>query len=192
MDCHGGVNPKGDMNTLNYEDPIPSRMSKLTVEGIAAFVSDKLDFGIGDPIEECIGKLGGQIKFGGNGDDEIEGGSILAKTYNDFIIYLSDLTSPKRDRFTIAHELGHLMLHLSEVKKKHGDGVGMRATRWVDDTDDDQRRAEWEANWFAAEFLMPRQDFRKVVDAHGVDYAASLFNVSLAAAKIRASSIEAS
>ncbi len=167
-------------------------MSKLTVEGIADFVAEKLEFDIGDPIEECIGKLGGQIKFGGNGDDEIEGGSIIARSLNDFTIYLSDMTSPIRDRFTMAHELGHLMLHLSKVKKEKGEEAIMRATRWVDRNDKNQQRAEWEANWFAAEYLMPRERFCETVRQHGVEYASTLFNVSMAAANIRAGSLGAS
>jgi Zn-dependent peptidase ImmA (M78 family) len=65
----------------------------------------------------------------------------------------------------------------------------MRATRWIDDSDADQVRAEWEANWFAAELLMPRKAFKAAVDRNGLSYAADLFNVSISAAKVRAKSI---
>jgi Zn-dependent peptidase ImmA (M78 family) len=33
------------------------------------------------------------------------------------------------------------------------------ATRWVDETNENLKRAEWEANWFAAAFLMPSGAF---------------------------------
>jgi len=65
----------------------------------------------------------------------------------------------------------------------------MRATRAVDESDDAQMRAEWEANWFAAQLLMPREEFREVIAQKDVRYAAEYFNVSVAAAKVREQSI---
>lgn len=47
---------------------------------------------------------------------------------------------PDRKRFTLAHELGHLMLHRDEF------------------ADEDGKRQEVEANAFASEFLMPAAD----------------------------------
>jgi len=67
----------------------------------------------------------------------------------------------------------------------------MVATRWVDETDRVQQRAEWEANWFAASFLMPSDDFRVVFrgSSGSISRVASKFTVSEPAAKIRASSL---
>ena len=48
----------------------------------------------------------------------------------------------------------------------------MRARRWVDDADSDQKRAEWEANWFSSAFLMPEAEF--------VDAARTLSDAGLA------------
>jgi len=176
------------VNETQYMDPIPSRLNKASVEQIASFVAKKLDFSIGDPIEPIVEELGGKIKIGWNHSDEKDGGSIIASALDDFVIHISELTSSRRDRFTIAHELGHLILHLREIHKDAPDAI-MRATRSIDDTDEDQQRAEWEANWFAAELLMPRKKFKKVVEKHGKGYAASLFNVSPMAAKVRAESV---
>ncbi len=52
----------------------------------------------------------------------------------------SDAFPPDRKRFTLAHELGHLMLHRDEF------------------ADEDGKRQEDEANAFASEFLMPAED----------------------------------
>jgi Zn-dependent peptidase ImmA (M78 family) len=120
--------------------------------------------------------------------DEMDGGSIVARALNDFEIIISEHTSPRRDRFTIAHELGHLFLHLRMVHEDQPVAV-MRATRAVDESDDAQMRAEWEANWFAAQLLMPREEFREVIAQKDVRYAAEYFNVSVAAAKVREQSI---
>jgi Zn-dependent peptidase ImmA (M78 family) len=97
------------------------------------------------------------IGSSGHGDDE--SGSIVARATGDFTVYLSRHTSSKRDRFTIAHELGHLLLHFQAIKKMSPNAI-MRATRNVDKNDPDQERAEWEANWFAAAFLMPAEEFK--------------------------------
>lgn len=168
--------------------PIPTNWNKASVEHVASLVAAKLEFAVGDAVEPLVSRLGGRIKYGWNSFDEMDGGSIVAKSYDDFVVHVSELTSFKRDRFTIAHELGHLFLHLRKVKERDDNAI-MRATRHVDMTDRDLQRAEWEANWFAAQLLMPRAEFRDVVNEHGVDYAASVFNVSTQAAQVRASSV---
>ena len=65
----------------------------------------------------------------------------------------------------------------------------MRATRWVDETDKSQKRAEWEANWFAAAFLMPKDNFTADYKALGLASVAAKYGVSTTAAEIRAKSL---
>ncbi|WP_245443046.1 ImmA/IrrE family metallo-endopeptidase [Methylobacterium terrae] len=95
-----------------------------------------------------------------------------------------------RDRFTIAHELGHLFLHYAMIVRNFP-GAMMIATRWVKEDNDDLKRAEWEANWFAAAFLMPAAKFKKCLeenDGH-VNVVAVQFGVSPKAAEVRAQSL---
>jgi Zn-dependent peptidase ImmA (M78 family) len=74
--------------------------------------------------------------------------------------------------------------------QRESPGAGMVATRWVDASDPDQQRAEWEANWFAAAFLMPSDAFRRTFDVYkDVARTAAAFGVSEQAAEIRARSI---
>ncbi|MBY3529445.1 ImmA/IrrE family metallo-endopeptidase [Rhizobium laguerreae] len=70
------------------------------------------------------------------------------------IIGVNSLHSATRQRFTIAHELAHFVLHLERLEAKvHVDkGVLRRDTLASEGTDD----VEIEANNFAAELLMPR------------------------------------
>ena len=98
------------------------------------------------------------------------------------------MTVPERDKFTIAHELGHLILHYPLVARENP-GVPMCATRWVDESNADLVRAEWEANWFAAAFLMPSDEFIARYQSGGLSPAALRFKVSVPAAKIRAKSL---
>lgn len=111
--------------------------------------------------------------------------SIIVRARNDFTIYLPVMTSLSRDRFTIAHELGHFFIHYPLVEKRYP-GRPMAATRWVDEKDDDLRRTEWEANWFAAAFLMPSDDFSAAYRRNrDPKHLATLFSVSPKAAEIR-------
>lgn len=67
--------------------------------------------------------------------------------------------APVRQRFTIAHELGHLIIH--RYATPHADGryqVRFRDERSATGS----VREEIEANQFAAEFLMPERDVRRL------------------------------
>lgn len=110
-------------------------------------------------------------------------------------IAVNALHHPNRQRFTIAHELAHHVLHASKLASGvHVDKVilmrDVLATKGVDDF-------EIEANTFASELLMPRQLFAEIV-GHGIDLndetrlseIARRFKVSLAALQYRLASID--
>jgi Zn-dependent peptidase ImmA (M78 family)/transcriptional regulator with XRE-family HTH domain len=65
-----------------------------------------------------------------------------------------------RQRFTVAHELGHFVFH-----GKHGLFIDFKDVQMTVFTSDDQQQQERKANWFAADLLMPRgwieRDFQK-------------------------------
>lgn len=88
------------------------------------------------------------------------------------------MTSNRRDRFTIAHELGHYFLHYlePEVDGPRTFGRGER------------NRAETQANIFAAALLMPTEFFRQAHKRFGNDWwtLAEIFGVSPKAAEVRA------
>lgn len=172
------------------ERPVPTRATKDRIHDFAEQVATHLRFLPGDLLEPVVARLHGSIVF--RSDLEIEGAppSIVVAPDRRFTIHLPVTTSPRRNRFTIAHELGHLFLHFPMVQKATP-GAGMVATRWVDEDDPVQRRAEWEANWFAAAFLMPASRFKERFSALGGDLLAlsDEFDVSLQAAELRAKAI---
>ena len=176
------------MAVTKFSSPIPTYLDKRSVEDVASAVAERFNFGIGDPVEAIVSGLGGELKYGWNSLDEVDGGSIEASSFHNFTIFISDLTSPKRDRFTMAHELGHLFLHLPKLQEKNESAV-MRATRRIDKSDEMQQRAEWEANWFAGQLLMPKAEFKDCVEKFGLEHASRVFNVSQQAANVRNSSI---
>ncbi|WP_287880718.1 ImmA/IrrE family metallo-endopeptidase [Aquitalea sp.] len=83
-----------------------------------------------------------------------------------------DLTeSPLRQRFTIAHELGHWALgHLDDRTTCFRDGP-------ADFSSNAMQPLEREANNFAAQLLMPDTLVKYVIDHQGVNSLADLANV---------------
>lgn len=173
----------------NYRYPEPIFVKKANIETFANEIANKLAFEPGGDISKLVKDLGGNIVVGSTTFEDHDSGSIVVRDYNDFTIHVSEFTSLERDRFTIAHELGHLMLHFPKIKEKYRSAT-MRATRYVNPSDETQRRAEWEANWFAASFLMPEKKFRDTYkNACDITKCQQLFKVSGAAIAARASSL---
>lgn len=176
---------------MRPENPVPTRLLKARVHSVAEDAAARLKFGPGDAMEPLVARLGGRIEYKtADINSEKLPESIVVKAINDFTIFLPSVTSVVRDRFTIAHELGHLFLHYPLVSAGRS-GVVMIATRWVDETDKALQRAEWEANWFAAAFLMPSVVFQNIFENSGrsIEITAVRFGVSSKAAEIRAQSL---
>ena len=76
------------------------------------------------------------------------------------LILASTSTVPARQRFTIAHELGHLLA---------GDEQELTVDEDVFDANHRRTPGEMRANAFAAAFLMPESVLRRVVGAAGLD-----------------------
>lgn len=102
------------------------------------------------------------------------------------IFYNSRISSQGRINFTLAHELGHFLLH----RLAHPDGIKcgeQDMVRW----DSDYAQLEQQANTFAANLLMPLDDFRRriaansKVDLDQISDSANRYKVSLIAATLR-------
>lgn len=170
--------------TPDYVPPIPSRAFKPNISKFAEIQRERTGLKSGFDLIQLVKRNRGDIEYIGFLDDE-QTDAIIVEPDNSFTIRLSSHTGALRDNFTIAHELGHLLLHWPLVRKTNP-GFGMRATRWVDDTIEALKRCEWEANWFASALLMPSEDFKKAF-AEGT--AADTFGVTSAAVKVRAKNL---
>lgn len=152
----------------------PVNWTKQQVQDFASQVAAQLHYEPGGNLQEIIEKLGGKIEH----TDWVsvrETGSVEVRGKGDFTIYLSPYSGQRRARFTMAHELGHYILH-----SKFGE-IPLTIGR-----DGAENRIEWEANWFAAGFLMPETDFKTQVERELSDAElAEYFDVSEAAVKIR-------
>lgn len=171
----------------SYSPPKPTQAGKQAINTFAEAAAEKFGYKPGGSIEAIVGRLGGTVEHLDPFDADIPE-SICVERLREFTIFISSLTSSQRDRFTIAHELGHYVLHFPMLTKSDPKAK-MKATRWVDDSNKELIRAEWEANWFAAGFLMPEEKFKTKMSKHKLSAVADYFGVSEAAAKVRAKSL---
>jgi Zn-dependent peptidase ImmA (M78 family) len=142
------------------------------------------------PVEKVAKALGAQVRFSPF-DDELAG-MVYVKDGVP-IIGVNSLHHPNRQRFTIAHELGHLELHREIITSKvHVDKnfpVLMRDPKSATGTE----LLEIQANQFAAELLMPRKLIDQVlagkkfdIDDEGpIEELAKKFRVSKQALEYR-------
>lgn len=163
------------------------KMDNATRTMINSLTQDILaSFEIQIPIQdmnEIVVLLGGSIQTDYSSAD----GSV-EKDGDSFKILVSPFQDEKRRRFTIAHELGHLFLHMgyltnSELWKRQDENRYNRLG---------SSEKEYQANEFAAAFLMPQKEYLKKVKEYIIDNnkvntykIAEYFNVSVEAASNR-------
>jgi Zn-dependent peptidase ImmA (M78 family) len=142
------------------------------------------------PIKQIAKACGARIFY-----QALEGdlSGFLYRENGQAVIGVNTHHAGTRQLFTIAHELGHLLLHACEsVHVDHSFRLQMRNHVSSEGTSDQ----EIEANLFAAELLMPeaflRQDLAResALSWHGDEFLATLarrYGVSLQALMIRLS-----
>ena len=132
------------------------------------------------PVERIAEGEGASILFK-RFNNEVSG--LLLRTNDSAIIAVEQSQAPTRKAFTIAHELGHLMLHKGlELRVDKNFRINLRSP----DSSTAEDVEEIEANAFAATLLMPetflREDLRHVdldiEDAKAVQELAKRYGVS--------------
>src|SRR4051812_8147750 len=118
----------------------PCNASKPEIERVAESIAKKLGHKPGEDLAPVVKHLGGQIGYKDFwAEANAQSGSVEIRGKDDFTIYLATDTTPERDRFTVAHELGHYILHYL-LKIRQGKPIGpVCAERFASDP------AEWEA-----------------------------------------------
>ncbi len=129
-----------------------------------------------DPIT-LANRMGIEVRATKFKSDWISGG--IHNEKGKAVIYIKANELPTRQRFTVAHELGHYVLHMKELEKGLLEKVDMFRS-----TETSQR--EVEANEFAAALLMPEPAVRKFWNLYGsIEILADMFCVSLSAMSYR-------
>ena len=165
-----------DKKETSYSKPLPTQLSKDLIYMFGNSISKK--YREENSITDTNINLRDFVLFAHGKihcvdiDDYAKSGSIYIHDKENFDIVLPMFTAPIRDRFTIAHEMGHYYLHsLAGERKIWADRKGSGPV-------------EWEANWFAASFLMPRYLIKK----HKISTVSEMmdaFGVSSQAAELR-------
>jgi Zn-dependent peptidase ImmA (M78 family) len=152
----------------------PTNMSVGDIEAYAARVREALEYKTGEYLTGIVDKLNGRIVYQELEEWKTISGSIYVHAPFDFDICLGHYTTRLRDQFTIAHELGHFYLHSDQGDKPI---IAFRLG---------SSRIETEANYFAAAFLMPADEFRTVYKKNKSIYRTSVhFKVSTNAVEVR-------
>ncbi len=130
--------------------PAPFGLSKKSAISLGEKFSEIIGYSPGDELEPIVQKLGGVIKEQ-NFDEWLKGNeaAIIVHGPEKFEIFIPSFSSKYRNRFTIAHELGHYILHSRLGERK------ITVYRFA--TPNENTQVEREANWFAVGFLMPRK-----------------------------------
>ncbi len=91
-------------------------------------------------------------------------GKIIRGNSKTLIKVNSNIPYEEKIRFTIAHEIGHFLLHDKLNLEIHNDNSN--TLNWFKATEQQAKKGlqEWEANDFASELLMPEKSFRKFAE----------------------------
>mgnify|MGYP004500543549 CR=1 FL=1 len=139
-------------------------------------------------ISKIVELIGGVVKYDDAELSELSDGYIKKTSAGSFEICVSSKCSLERRNFTVAHEIGHLFLHM---------GYRTNPELWKSVSDDlvynrsGQSDEEYQANEFAAAFLMPEDTFVEILNKNSngntVNMAsvANYFGVSVEAAVTR-------
>ena len=130
----------------------PSGLSRDTVEEIAEAFAHQIDYSPDMSLEEMVRPFGGRLTYRDFLNEGHEG-SIEVYGFRDFQVFLPIHTSGHENRFTVAHELGHYVLHYLHRQ----DRAPMFASRYG------TGREEQEADWFAPAFLIDQHALKSAV-----------------------------
>ncbi|MDR2437256.1 MAG: ImmA/IrrE family metallo-endopeptidase [Endomicrobium sp.] len=128
-------------------------------------IADKLGYDVFYfSVNQTNRHISGAVMYGKNG----ERGKIL----------LNPEEAQARKNFTFAHEIGHIVLN-------HNDD-GRIIDQRADIINPANGTREWQANEFAAELLMPKDEFKRQWDINkSIAALAEFFNTSIASTAIR-------
>lgn len=158
-------------------------ISKITKEIRSLLFIDDDDF----DIEEVVKALNGSIIYDSSCLDE----AYIIKSSNEkFEIHLGNVSNRQRMRFSIAHELGHLFLHMNYLSFDEWSKIEIGTTH-ARNTNIPYSIYESDANEFAGAFLMPKDRFLEIANDciddgyYILSKIAKKFDVSVEAVNVR-------
>ncbi|MCU0421650.1 MAG: ImmA/IrrE family metallo-endopeptidase [Bacteroidia bacterium] len=162
------------------------RIERITIQILNEYQIEELPI----PVNEIAKKRGLEIKAYDLGEDV--SGVLVIKDGAGFIGY-NPTESKVRQRFTIAHELGHFELHRDDLESALFIDKQFKVEFRNQDSSTGEMQREREANAFAASILMPEKLLKNEIVNHHFELSdddnlqelAQLFNVSVSAMTFR-------
>jgi Zn-dependent peptidase ImmA (M78 family) len=123
-------------------------------------------------VERLAESLGINVQYQ-PADEDLSGFILRNRKKRGTVIGVNSTHHPNRQRFTIAHEIGHFLLHDQEDFHVDREDCGFVVRRRNEESSTGEDTDEKEANLFAAELLMPvaflDQDIADLDDANLLD-----------------------
>ncbi len=135
---------------------VRKKQIRQLVEGLHNSLREADEFQAPIPVEKLAKFLNVQVTYVDTEDDDLSGFFYRDPLSGKSVIGVNNSHFKTRQRFTIAHEIGHLMLHSFEdlhYDRKGSGGIFRRSA----ESATGENRDEIEANFFAAELLMPEE-----------------------------------
>lgn len=181
----------GNRNIKNFIEKMSDITEKMNEGEKTIFAKYKGIFPF--PIVQFATEIG--IKVYGLDDSPDNLSGAISFKDGQYSIYLNTKHSPRRMRFTLAHELGHFFNDKQYLESKGRiEDSAKQSTKWlfrdkhVDDPE--MRQMDKKANHFAADLLMPEEKFiEKWQELSNPQDVADFFDVSVEAAKVRAACV---
>lgn len=137
------------------------------------------------PIHQFVSGLGATLVE----EPLLNSDGIIIRGKNKTLIKVnSEIPYEERKRFTIAHEIGHYLLH--DKLDVHNENAN--TLNWFNNVETQMKKGlqEWEANDFATELLMPEKIFKeavlgKVFSPELISFTAKRFRTSLTSTAFR-------
>lgn len=133
---------------------VRKKLIRQTVDELHDLLRESGDYEAPIPVEKLARALGVKLTYVAAEDDDLSGFFYRDPLTGASVIGVNDDHAKTRQRFTIAHELGHLKLHSFEDLHYDRKGLGGIYRRNAESATGENRE-EIEANTFAAELLMP-------------------------------------
>lgn len=148
---------------------------RRAIREFAENVRTKLQLRVPVDVDDAVTKLGGVVRIEDETDPEALVRALGPNNEHKFEVVISNQVAVGRHRFSVAHEIGHLFLHMGFMTSKwnesdvYKDNVMYRFG---------YSQEEAEANEFAGTLLMPETEFR--AKANELDHNGSVNLVDLA------------
>ena len=135
--------------------------TRIFIDNLAEAVIDAYGITIPiDNIEDVVKKIGGEIVEKADLDDLYDG-TIRKVDQSSFSIVISPFQSEGRKAFTVAHELGHLFLHMDFRINDDKWNNQMKGFYRNNDAE-----TNYQANEFAKAFLMPEEEYGEILNRY--------------------------